>query len=356
MNKEIVNLNRQSYPIFIGTDSSLSAEAVASFIVGNDVAIITNDVVGPLYLEELIQTIKDKNIVRYILNDGEQEKRLKTVHKIIDKLLDEGFGRDATLISLGGGVVGDITGFTASIFMRGINFIQIPTTLLAQVDASVGGKTGVNHPLGKNLIGSFYQPECVVCDPRFLKTLKNKQLSEGLAEIIKYGLIYDAEFFSFLEQNLSKIIALDKGAMGHAIQRSCQIKAAIVSQDEKEKSIRAILNFGHTFGHAIETLTGYDHCSHGDGVAIGMVLATKLSELMGMVSGDDTSRIIKLLEAGGLPVSLPDLDSDQIINVMLKDKKVKDRKIQLVLLKKMGEAYLTSDYPEKKLNQLLGGK
>ena len=355
MNKETVNLKSHSYPIFIGTDSSLSNEAVSDFIVGNDVAIITNDIVGPLYLEELTNTIKDKNIIHHILNDGEQEKKLKTIHKIIDQLLEEGFGRDATLVSLGGGVVGDITGFAASIFMRGVNFIQIPTTLLAQVDASVGGKTGVNHALGKNLIGSFYQPECVVCDPRFLKTLGDKQVSEGLAEIIKYGLIYDADFFGFLEQNVSKIIALDKGITGHAIQRSCQIKAEIVSQDEKENSIRAILNFGHTFGHAIETLMGYDHYSHGDGVSIGMVLAARLSESMGMISNDDTKRIIKLLEAGGLPVSLPSLNGDEIINVMLKDKKVKNRQIQLVLLKSMGEAYLTSDYPEKEFKRLLAG-
>ena len=355
MNKETVNLKSHSYPIFIGTDSSLSNEAVSDFIIGNDVAIITNDVVGPLYLEELTNTIKDKNIVSHVLNDGEQEKKLKTIHKIIDKLLEEGFGRDATLISLGGGVTGDITGFTASIFMRGINFIQIPTTLLAQVDASVGGKTGVNHALGKNLIGSFYQPKCVVCDPRFLKTLGDKQVSEGLAEIIKYGLIYDADFFGFLEQNLSKLVALEKVITGHAIQRSCQIKAEIVSQDEKERSVRAILNFGHTFGHAIETLMGYDHYSHGDAVSIGMVLATRLSESMGMVSSDDTKRIIKILEAAGLPVTLPSLSGDEMINVMLKDKKVKNRKIQLVLLKSMGEAYLTSDYLEKEFKQLLTG-
>jgi len=278
MHIETVNLEDNSYPIFIGEGASLSLENFEGCIAGKDIAIVTNEVVAPLYLNEISDLFSNMNVIEYILPDGEQEKKLKTVHKIIDRLMEAGLGRDSTLIALGGGVVGDITGFTASIFMRGINFIQIPTTLLAQVDASVGGKTAVNHKAGKNLIGTFHQPKCVICDSRFLETLKATEISAGLSEIIKYGLIYDKEFFQWLQKNTQQILSNDPVAVAHAIQRSCAIKAEIVAQDEKEQSVRALLNFGHTFGHAIEKLTGYGNWTHGDAVAVGMVLAARLSE------------------------------------------------------------------------------
>jgi 3-dehydroquinate synthase len=267
--------------------------------------------------------------------------------------MEAGFGRDSTLIALGGGVVGDITGFTASIFMRGINFIQIPTTLLAQVDASVGGKTAVNHKSGKNLIGSFYQPQCVICDSIFLATLEATEISAGLAEIIKYGLIFDSEFFQWLQKNMQQILSNDRAAVDYVIQRSCAIKAEIVAQDEKEQSVRALLNFGHTFGHAIEKLTGYGNWTHGDAVAVGMVLAARLSENMSLITPEDVQNIEEILTAANLPISLPNINPVELLAAMQSDKKVKDRNIQLVLLKNIGEAFLTADYSQEDLVNIL---
>ena len=353
MHIETVNLEDNSYPIFIGEGASLSLENFDGYIAGKDIAIITNEVVAPLYLNEISDLFSNRNVIEYILPDGEQEKKLKTVHKIIDRLMEAGFGRDSTLIALGGGVVGDITGFTASIFMRGINFIQIPTTLLAQVDASVGGKTAVNHKAGKNLIGSFHQPKCVICDSRFLETLKATEISAGLSEIIKYGLIYDREFFQWLQKNIQQILSNDPVAVAHAIQRSCAIKAEIVAQDEKEQSVRALLNFGHTFGHAIEKLTGYGNWTHGDAVAVGMVLAARLSENMSLITPEDVQNIEEILTAANLPISLPNIDPAELLAAMQSDKKVKDRNIQLVLLKNIGEAFLTADYSQEDLVNIL---
>ena len=353
MHIETVNLEDNSYPIFIGEGASLSLENFEGCIAGKDIAIVTNEVVAPLYLNEISDLFSNMNVIEYILPDGEQEKKLKTVHKIIDQLMEAGFGRDSTLIALGGGVVGDITGFTASIFMRGINFIQIPTTLLAQVDASVGGKTAVNHKAGKNLIGSFHQPKCVICDSRFLETLKATEISAGLSEIIKYGLIYDKEFFQWLQKNTQQILSNDPVAVAHAIQRSCAIKAEIVAQDEKEQSIRALLNFGHTFGHAIEKLTGYGNWTHGDAVAVGMVLAARLSENMSLITPEDVQNIEEILITASLPISLPNMEPAELLAAMKSDKKAKDRKIQLVLLKDIGEAFLTADYAKEDLANLL---
>ena len=353
MNIETVNLNDRSYPIFIGKGASQEPESLIERIKGSDVAIVSDEVVAPLYLELLLKALPDKNIITHILPNGEPEKKLKTAHKIIDHLLENGFGRDATLISLGGGVVCDITGFVASIFMRGVNVIQIPTTLLAQVDASVGGKTGVNHRLGKNLIGTFYQPSAVICDTAFLSSLRPEEMSDGLAEIIKYGLIYDRDFFVWLQSNVSNILEQDRSSLGHAVQRSCQIKAEIVAQDEKEQSVRALLNFGHTFGHAIEKLTGYGNWTHGDAVAVGMVLAARLSEKMSLITPEDVQDIEKILKASHLPISLPNMDPDELLAAMKSDKKVKDRNIQLVLLKNIGEAFLTADYPQEDLLSIL---
>ena len=353
MHIETVNLEDNSYPIFIGEGASLSLENFDGYIAGKDIAIITNEVVAPLYLNEISDLFSNRNVIEYILPDGEQEKKLKTVHKIIDRLMEAGFGRDSTLIALGGGVVGDITGFTASIFMRGINFIQIPTTLLAQVDASVGGKTAVNHKSGKNLIGSFYQPQCVICDSIFLATLKATEISAGLAEIIKYGLIFDSEFFQWLQKNMQQILSNDRAAVDYVIQRSCAIKAEIVAQDEKEQSVRALLNFGHTFGHAIEKLTGYGNWTHGDAVAVGMVLAARLSENMSLITPEDVQNIEEILTAANLPISLPNIDPAELLAAMQSDKKVKDRNIQLVLLKNIGEAFLTADYSQEDLVNIL---
>ena len=353
MHIETVNLEDNSYPIFIGEGASLSLENFDGYIAGKDIAIITNEVVAPLYLNEISDLFSNRNVIEYILPDGEQEKKLKTVHKIIDRLMEAGFGRDSTLIALGGGVVGDITGFTASIFMRGINFIQIPTTLLAQVDASVGGKTAVNHKSGKNLIGSFYQPQCVICDSTFLATLKASEISAGLAEIIKYGLIFDSEFFQWLQKNMQQILSNDRAAVDYVIQRSCAIKAEIVAQDEKEQSVRALLNFGHTFGHAIEKLTGYGNWTHGDAVAVGMVLAARLSEKMSLITPKDVQNIKEILTAANLPISLPNVEPAELLAAMQSDKKVKDRNIQLVLLKNIGEAFLTADYSQEDLVNIL---
>jgi 3-dehydroquinate synthase len=353
MHIETVNLEDNSYPIFIGEGASLSLENFEGYIAGKDIAIVTNEVVAPLYLNEISDLFSNMNVIEYILPDGEQEKKLKTVHKIIDRLMEAGLGRDSTLIALGGGVVGDITGFTASIFMRGINFIQIPTTLLAQVDASVGGKTAVNHKAGKNLIGTFHQPKCVICDSRFLETLKATEISAGLSEIIKYGLIYDKEFFQWLQKNTQQILSNDPVAVAHAIQRSCAIKAEIVAQDEKEQSVRALLNFGHTFGHAIEKLTGYGNWTHGDAVAVGMVLAARLSENMSLITPEDVQNIEEALTAANLPISLPSIDPAELLAAMKSDKKVKDRNIQLVLLKDIGEAFLTADYSPEDLTNIL---
>ena len=353
MHTETVNLEDNSYPIFIGEGASLSLENFDGYIAGKDIAIITNEVVAPLYLNEISDLFSNRNVIEYILPDGEQEKKLKTVHKIIDRLMEAGFGRDSTLIALGGGVVGDITGFTASIFMRGINFIQIPTTLLAQVDASVGGKTAVNHKSGKNLIGSFYQPQCVICDSIFLATLEATEISAGLAEIIKYGLIFDSEFFQWLQKNMQQILSNDRAAVDYVIQRSCAIKAEIVAQDEKEQSVRALLNFGHTFGHAIEKLTGYGNWTHGDAVAVGMVLAARLSENMSLITPEDVQNIEEILTAANLPISLPNINPAELLAAMQSDKKVKDRNIQLVLLKNIGEAFLTADYSQEDLVNIL---
>ena len=353
MHIETVNLEDNSYPIFIGEGASLSLENFDGYIAGKDIAIITNEVVAPLYLNEISDLFSNMNVIEYILPDGEQEKKLKTVHKIIDRLMEAGLGRDSTLIALGGGVVGDITGFTASIFMRGINFIQIPTTLLAQVDASVGGKTAVNHKSGKNLIGSFYQPQCVICDSIFLATLEATEISAGLAEIIKYGLIFDSEFFQWLQKNMQQILSNDRAAVDYVIQRSCAIKAEIVAQDEKEQSVRALLNFGHTFGHAIEKLTGYGNWTHGDAVAVGMVLAARLSENMSLITPEDVQNIEEILTAANLPISLPNIDPAELLAAMQSDKKVKDRNIQLVLLKNIGEAFLTADYSQEDLANIL---
>jgi 3-dehydroquinate synthase len=292
-----VNLEDRSYPIYIGSDVSLDNELYSKHISSKKIALITNEQIADLYLSEISQTLNAFDLKTLVLPEGETEKNLETVGKAVEFLSDNRIDRDSSIIAFGGGVIGDITGFVASSYMRGIKFLQVPTTLLAQVDSSVGGKTGVNINTGKNLIGSFYQPSAVIADIRYLNSLEPNRLSEGLAEVIKYGLIRDEDFFKWLSKNTNRILALEPEIMTHLIERCCQIKAEIVSEDEREGSIRAILNYGHTFGHAIESLTDYSIYTHGEAVSIGMVMAASMAEKMGMLSQDDKTDITRLLES-----------------------------------------------------------
>ncbi len=330
-----VNLFERSYPIEIG--SSLIGEFnFSEFISGNDCLIVTNEIVAPIYLDALISNIETNNTETLILEDGESTKTEKTWSYIIGKLVDMKANRDTTILALGGGVIGDIAGFAAATYMRGLPFIQIPTSLLAQVDSSVGGKTGINHAKGKNLIGSFYQPIAVVSDIDVLKTLPDREYKCGLAEIIKYGAIYDSDFFIWLEGNISLLLNRDDDALIYAITRSCEIKADIVTQDELETGKRAILNYGHTFAHAIENHIGYGSIFHGEAVAIGMIMASKISS----ISQADQQRLMNLIINSGLPHKLEGFDKNKMLEIMQLDKKIKNKKIRLVLLSELGEAFI----------------
>ena len=336
-----VALGDRSYPIYIGSGLLNQAQLYTQHIKSKQVIVITNATIAPLYLDQVLNNLRDFKVETLILPDGEQFKTLDYVSQIFDKLLSCKFSRNATLIALGGGVIGDMGGFSAACYQRGIAFLQIPTTLLAQVDSSVGGKTGVNHPLGKNMIGAFYQPQCVIADADVLNTLDDRQLSAGLAEVIKYGLIRDIEFFEWLEQNIELLLARDKEALAFAIERSCINKAEIVVEDETEAGIRATLNLGHTFGHAIETGAGYGIYLHGEAVAIGTCQAADLSRRKGWLTDADVERIIALFKKANLPVTPPEqLDSDRFIDLMAVDKKNIDGKIRLILLTKIGVATL----------------
>ncbi len=349
-----VELGERSYPIFIGTELLGRAELVAPYIRGDQVLIVSNETVAPLYLEQAQAAFDGFQCHSVILPDGEQYKTLRTLNTVFDTLLEQRFDRSSTLVALGGGVVGDITGFAAACYQRGVDFIQIPTTLLAQVDSSVGGKTGVNHPLGKNMIGAFHQPRCVIADIGVLDTLDERQLSAGLAEVIKYGLIQDAAFFSWLEENMERLLARDPEALIHAVQRSCQDKAEIVAADEKESGIRAILNMGHTFGHAIETGVGYGRWLHGEAVATGMLMAADLSQRLGWLDAQDVARIDNLIDKACLPTRAPaDLQCEEFLELMAVDKKVAGGKIHLVLPRAIGESAVCSDYDPEILKQTL---
>ncbi|MGZ8225650.1 MAG: 3-dehydroquinate synthase [Methylococcaceae bacterium] len=341
MKKLLVELGSRSYPIYIGTHLLNQSELFVKHIKSRQVIVITNETIAPLYLDKLLQNLQPYSVETVILPDGEQYKTLEWVAKIFDKLLASKFSRNATLIALGGGVIGDMGGFAAACYQRGIVFLQIPTTLLAQVDSSVGGKTGVNHPLGKNMIGAFYQPQCVIADADVLDTLDDRQLSAGLAEVIKYGLIRDAEFFVWLENNIDKLLARDKQALAFAIERSCINKAEIVAEDETETGVRATLNLGHTFGHAIETGVGYGAYLHGEAVAIGTCQAADLSRRKGWLNEQDVLRIIELFKKANLPVNPPEqLDADRFLELMAVDKKNVDGQIRLILLEQIGVATL----------------
>ena len=351
-----VDLGDRSYPIYIGTGLLAESDLLTRHIQGKSALIVSNSTVAPLYLEP-VESSLDAAALRHdkiILDDGEQYKTLDSVNRIIDILLRQRHDRRSTVIALGGGVIGDIGGFAASIYQRGVNFIQVPTTLLSQVDSSVGGKTGVNHALGKNMIGAFYQPQCVLADIDSLGTLPARELSAGLAEVIKYGLIYDADFFAWLEANIDGLVRVDPDLLAQAVLVSCEIKARVVEQDERESGIRAILNLGHTFGHAIETVMGYGNWLHGEAVAAGMMMAIDLSIREGLIDESIRQRSADLLRRAGLPVEPPDdISVEQYLDVMAIDKKTLDGNIRLVLLRALGEAFISADYSADKLRQTL---
>ncbi|ALG69136.1 3-dehydroquinate synthase [Beggiatoa leptomitoformis] len=349
-----VNLGERSYPIFIGQNLLGNPELIQPYVQGKQVMIVSNETVSPLYLEKILPAFQGLNIEAVILPDGEQYKTLDVLNQVFDGLLSEKFDRQATLVALGGGVVGDMTGFAAACYQRGVNFIQIPTTLLAQVDSSVGGKTGVNHALGKNMIGAFHQPQCVVIDTDTLNTLPDRELSAGFAEVIKYGLIDDIAFLQWLENNVTLLLKRDADALNYAIARSCQSKARIVSLDEKESGVRALLNLGHTFGHAIETSMGYGTYLHGEAIAIGMVLAARLSATMGWLSNEDVVRVARLIKRFQLPTTIPaNMTPADMWQRMQVDKKVRDGKVRLVLMQKLGLSLLTDQYDPALLQKTL---
>lgn len=345
-----VELGERSYPIEIAAGLLQHAEVLTQTIKGKRVMIVTNTVVAPLYLERIIQLLSGFQVEHLILPDGEAYKTLATFERIMSALLETNHGRDTTLIALGGGVIGDVVGFAAASYQRGIPFIQVPTTLLSQVDSSVGGKTAVNHPLGKNMIGAFYQPKHVVIDTECLKTLPAREFAAGMAEVIKYGIIWDAEFFSWLETNMSRLQALEPAALAYAIRRCCEIKADVVGQDETEHGVRALLNLGHTFGHAIEAEKGYGNWLHGEAVAAGMMLAAFTAEARGELNNRQLVRIRDLLLAANLPIQAPaEMDFDAFIRHMRRDKKVLEGKLRLVLPVGIGHAQVVADVSDAEL-------
>jgi shikimate kinase/3-dehydroquinate synthase len=339
-----VDLGERSYPITIGHALIDDAERILKHVTGTNVAIVTNTIVGPLYLDRLAQPLQaaGKRVITIVLPDGEEEKNWANLMTVFDVLLREKCDRKTTLVALGGGVTGDMTGFAAATFMRGVPFIQVPTTLLSQVDSSVGGKTGINHPLGKNMIGAFYQPQAVIADTGTLATLPLRELAAGLAEVIKYGAAMDEPFFDWIEANIANLVGRDPGALAYAIQRSCEIKADIVRQDEREGGLRAVLNFGHTFGHAIEAGMGYGQWLHGEAVGCGMVMAADLSARLGFIDQAAKARLRALVKAAGLPVIAPDLGLQRWLELMQVDKKNEGGQIRFILMKPLGTPFITT--------------
>jgi 3-dehydroquinate synthase len=339
-----VELGERAYPIYIGAGLLSREDLLPQHIVGRRVAIVTNETIAPLYLERVGKRLAAYDPVTVVLPDGEQYKNLEHLNRIFDQLLSEHCDRKTTLVALGGGVVGDMAGFAAACYQRGVPFIQIPTTLLAQVDSSVGGKTGVNHPLGKNMIGAFHQPRCVLIDTETLNTLPDRELSAGLAEVIKYGLLGDIDFLLWLESHIDALLAREPEALSVAIERSCRIKADVVAADEREAGQRALLNLGHTFGHAIETGLGYGQWLHGEAIAAGMVMAADLSRRMGWLVDADVERVEEILRRAHLPVRAPDaIPVDDFLEIMAVDKKVLDGRLRLVLLRSIGHAEVTDE-------------
>ncbi|KAJ6413269.1 hypothetical protein OIU84_006128 [Salix udensis] len=354
-----VDLGNRSYPIYIGSGLLDQPELLQKHVHGKRVLVVTNSTVAPLYLDKVVDALTRGNpnvtVDSVILPDGEKYKNMETLMKVFDKAIESRLDRRCTFVALGGGVIGDMCGFAAASFLRGVNFIQIPTTVMAQVDSSVGGKTGINHPLGKNLIGAFYQPQCVLIDTDTLNTLPDRELASGLAEVIKYGLIRDAVFFEWQEKNMKALIARDPSAMAYAIKRSCENKAEVVSLDEKESGLRATLNLGHTFGHAIETGFGYGVWLHGEAVAAGTVMAVDMSYRLGWIDDQLVKRIHNILQQAKLPTAPPDtMTVEMFKSVMAVDKKVADGLLRLILLKgPLGNCVFTGDYDRKALEDTL---
>lgn len=343
-----VELGERSYPIAIGPDLLGDGALLNRHIDGGKAAIVTNTTVAPLYLERVAGALRaqGREVVEIVLPDGEEYKNWESLNLVYDALLQNRCDRKTTLVALGGGVIGDLTGFAASSYMRGVPFVQLPTTLLSQVDSSVGGKTGINHPLGKNMIGAFYQPRAVIADTATLDTLPPRELSAGLAEVIKHGAILDADYFAWIEQNIGKLVAREPQAMAYAIARSCEIKAEVVRKDEREGGLRAVLNFGHTFGHAIESGLGYGNWLHGEAVGCGMVMAADLSARLGLVDAATVERVRALVAAAGLPTVAPDLGVERWIELMSVDKKNEGGAIKFILLKPLGSPSITTAPPE----------
>ena len=349
-----VDLGDRSYPIYISCGAISSANLLRKHIHGNQVMVVTNEVVAPLYLQNVLDKLEGLQCDTVILPDGEQHKTLQAVEKIYDVLMDKRHNRTTTLIALGGGVVGDVTGFAAASFQRGVNFIQIPTTVLSQVDSSVGGKTGVNHVLGKNMIGAFHQPQCVLIDTKSLATLPAREVAAGLAEVIKYGLIDDLAFFHWLETNIESLVALDEEPLTYAIKHACECKARVVAQDEKESGVRALLNLGHTFGHAIEAKCGYGEYVHGEAVAIGMNMAADLSYRMGWLTLEEAQSVGRLLLRVGLPIYPPgSMSVDDFLEAMVLDKKVVNKRLRLILIKRLGQSVIVDQLEPTLLQQTL---
>lgn len=349
-----VALGARSYPIHIGTGLLADPELYRPHLSSAQVMIVTNETVSPLYLDAVRGALSDQHTESVVLPDGEEYKTLEIWNRIFDALLSARFGRDCTLIALGGGVIGDMAGFAAACYQRGVGFIQVPTTLLAQVDSSVGGKTGINHPAGKNMIGAFHQPRAVIADTATLATLPQRELSAGLAEVIKYGLIRDADLLAWLEAHMAELLARDPDALAHVIRRSCEIKAEIVAADELESGVRALLNLGHTFGHAIETGAGYGAWLHGEAVGAGMCMAADLSARLDWLQEGDVERIRRLVTSAGLPTEPPaELPAERLRELMAVDKKVLDGRLRLVLLQHLGEAVVTSDVDPALLDMTL---
>jgi 3-dehydroquinate synthase len=348
-----VDVGHSRYPIAIGAGLLTNSKVLDAYIRGRDLLIVTNSLVARLYLAKLGAGLAGRRIAECILPDGEQHKTLQTAGWVFDALVAQKMNRDATVLALGGGVVGDVAGFAAASYQRGIGYVQIPTTLLAQVDSSVGGKTGVNHSGGKNLIGAFYQPQSVIADIDTLGTLPDRELRAGLAEVIKYGCVWDPLLFDWLDAHLPELLERDVDALTYAIARSCEIKATVVAKDEREQNLRAILNFGHTFGHAIEAATAYATYLHGEAVGLGMLIAADLSQRLGLIEGATRDRVRDILTRAGLPTEAPRIGAAKALELMQMDKKVLAGAVRLVLLEKLGRAILTADYPRAALDATL---
>jgi 3-dehydroquinate synthase len=348
-----VELGRRSYPIFIGAGLIARADLLESHLSGRDVLVVSDTTVAPLYADDLVESLGPRRCVKAILPSGEPNKTLASVARLIDVLVANHFARDCTVLALGGGVVGDMAGFAAASYQRGVAYIQVPTTLLAQVDSSVGGKTGVNHPGGKNLIGAFHQPSAVLIDIETLATLPQRELRAGLAEVIKYGLMCDVDFFTWLESHVDRLLAREPEILVHAIRRSCEIKAQVVGRDEYEQGERALLNLGHTFGHAIEAATGYSRWLHGEAVGVGLLIAVRLSRECGLMSAPDVERVQRLLERAGLPTDAREVTAADARAHMQMDKKVKGGRVRLIVPRTIGECFVSADYSDAALERTL---